>query len=46
MNDGWFYLADAACIVALMVAAALLIRAYNLSTMRPAPRLFDREEVQ
>ena len=46
VNDGWFYLADAACIVALMVAAALLIRAYNLSTMRPAPRLFDREEVQ
>ena len=32
--------------LALMGAAALLIRAYNVSTMRPAPRLFDREEVQ
>lgn len=46
VNDGWFYLADGLCIVGLIFASVLMIRAYNVSTMRPAPKLFDREEVQ
>lgn len=45
VNDGWYYLGDAVCIVGLIVAAVSMIRVFNLGTTRPLPKLFDREEV-
>lgn len=45
VNDGWYYLGDAVCIVGLIVAAISMIRVFNLGTTRPLPKLFDREEV-
>ena len=46
VNDGWYYLGDAICILGLIVAAIGMIRTYNTSTTRPLPKLFDREEVR
>jgi hypothetical protein len=37
---------DAACILILIIAAAIMLQVYNISTTRPLPRLFDRKEVQ
>ena len=45
VNDGWYYIGDAVCIVGLAVSAIGMLRTYNMSTMRPLPKLFDREEV-
>lgn len=45
VNDGWYYIGDAMCIVGLVVAAVGMLRTYNLSTTRPLPKLFDRAEV-
>ena len=45
VNDAWYYMGDAACILILIIAAAVMLRIYNTSTTRPLPRLFDREEV-
>ena len=46
VNDGWYYIGDAICIVGLVLASIFMLRMYNLSTTRPLPKLFDREEVQ
>lgn len=45
VNDGWYYIGDAVCIVGLAVSAVGMLRTYNVSTTRPLPKLFDREEV-
>ena len=45
VNDGWYYIGDAICIIGLVVAAVCMLRVYNLGTTRPLPKLFDREEV-
>lgn len=45
VNDGWYYLGDAICIIGLMISAIGMIRTYNTSTTRPLPKLFDRTEV-
>lgn len=46
VNDIWYYMGDAVCILILLIAAALMLQTYNISTTRPLPRLFDREEVR
>lgn len=46
VDDLWYYLGDIVCIVGLIVSSLALLRVYNLSTTRPLPKLFDREEVQ
>ena len=46
VNDAWYYMGDAACILILIIAAAIMLQVYNISTTRPLPRLFDRKEVQ
>ncbi len=46
INDGYYYLGDAICIVGLVAASVEMIRIYNRATTRPLPKLFDREEVQ
>ena len=45
VNDGWYYIGDGACILALLLASLGMIRAYNLQTTRPLPKLFGRKEV-
>ena len=45
VDDLWYYAGDALCIVGLLVASVGMMRAYNLATTRPLPKLFDREEV-
>ena len=45
VNDGWYYLGDAVCILGLVISAIGMIRTYNTSTTRPLPKLFDRTEV-
>lgn len=45
VNDGIYYMGDAICILGLVIAAACMIHAYNVSTTHPLPKLFDREEV-
>ncbi|MDO4538284.1 MAG: hypothetical protein Q4B54_09000 [Coriobacteriales bacterium] len=45
VNDGWYYLGDALCIVGLMITSVAMIRLYNLGTTHPLPKLFDRTEV-
>ncbi|MBR2728311.1 MAG: hypothetical protein IKD92_00185, partial [Lachnospiraceae bacterium] len=46
VNDIWYYMGDAVCILILLIAAVLMLQTYNISTTRPLPRLFDREEVR
>lgn len=46
VNDGYYYIGDAVCIVGLIATAVEMIRIYNRATTRPLPKLFDREEVQ
>lgn len=46
VNDLWYYLGDAACILILILASVVMTRVYNIGTTRPLPRLFDREEVR
>ena len=46
VNDVWYYLGDAACILILIIASVIMLQVYNIGTTRPLPRLFDREEVQ
>ena len=46
VNDGFYYVGDAICIVGLVLASIFMLRMYNLSTTRPLPKLFDRKEVQ
>lgn len=46
VNDVWYYMGDAVCILILIIASALMLQTYNISTTRPLPRLFDREEVR
>lgn len=45
VNDGWYYLGDALCIVGLVASAVGMLLIYNRATTRPVPKLFDREEV-
>lgn len=45
VNDLWYYAGDALCIAGLVVSSFGMLRMYNVSTTRPLPRLFDREEV-
>lgn len=45
VNDGWYYIGDAICILGLLLAAIWMLLAYNRSTTRPLPKLFDRTEV-
>ena len=45
VGDYWYYLGDAVCILILIAASAIMLQVYNISTTRPLPRLFDREEV-
>ncbi|MBO7675411.1 MAG: hypothetical protein J6S63_10455 [Atopobiaceae bacterium] len=45
VNDAWYYLGVALCIVGLVVSSVAMLKVYNLATTRPLPRLFDREEV-
>ncbi|MBR3224956.1 MAG: zinc ribbon domain-containing protein [Atopobiaceae bacterium] len=46
VNDGWYYLGDALCIVGLVIAAVAMMITYNRATTRPAPKLFNRTEVE
>lgn len=46
VNDFWYYLGDAVCILILIAASVFMLQLYNIGTTRPLPRLFDREEVQ
>ena len=46
VNDFWYYLGDAACILILTVSSVFMLQVYNIGTTRPLPHLFDREEVQ
>ena len=46
VNDGWYYLGDALCIVGLVVAAVAMMITYNRGTTHPLPKLFDRAEVE
>ena len=46
VNDVWYYLGDAACILILILASAFMTQVYNIGTTRPLPKLFDREEVR
>ena len=45
VNDGWYYIGDAVCILGLVLTSVTMIRLYNLGTTRPLPKLFDRTEV-
>ena len=45
VEDLWYYLGDALCILLLLVASVGMMQVYNLGTMRPLPKLFDRSEV-
>ena len=45
VNDLWYYLGDAVCIIGLVLSAIGMLRVYNISTTRPLPKLFDRGEV-
>lgn len=45
VNDLWYYVGDIVCIAGLIGSSIALLRVYNLSTTRPLPKLFDREEV-
>lgn len=45
VDDAWYYLGDALCIVGLVAAAVGMLLIYNQATTRPVPKLFDREEV-
>lgn len=45
VQDYWYYVGDAVCIVMLVLASVGMIRTYNVGTTRPLPRLFDRNEV-
>lgn len=44
VNDAWYYLGDAACILILILASVSMTRLYNIGTTRPLPKLFDRKE--
>lgn len=46
VNDGWYYIGDAVCIAGLIAASVGMIRAYNVGTTRPLPKLFDRKDVE
>ena len=46
VNDAWYYLGDAVCILILIIAGTIMLQVYNISTTRPLPKLFDRKEVQ
>ena len=46
VNDIWYYLGDAACILILIAASFQMLEVYNIGTMRPLPKLFDRKEVK
>lgn len=46
VNDGWYYLGDAVCILGLVASSVGMLRMYNVSTTRPLPKLFDRAEVE
>ena len=45
-SDLWYYLGDAVCILILVLASVFMMRVYNIGTMRPLPKLFDRKEVR
>ena len=46
VNDAWYYMGDAVCILILIIASTIMLQIYNISTTRPLPKLFDRKEVQ
>ena len=46
VSDLWYYLGDAVCILILVLASVVMMRVYNIGTMRPLPKLFDRKEVR
>ena len=46
VDDVWYYAGDVICILGLLAASVGMMRAYNLATTRPLPKLFDREEVE
>ena len=46
VDDLWYYLGDAVCILILVLASVLMMRVYNIGTTRPLPKLFGRQEVQ
>jgi len=46
VDDVWYYAGDVLCILGLIVTSVGMIRAFNTSTTRPLPKLFDREEVE
>ena len=46
VNDLWYYLGDAICILLLILASTIMLNVYNIGTTRPLPRLFDRKEVR
>lgn len=46
VNDVWYYLGDALCIIGLVAAAVAMMITYNRGTTRPLPKLFDRAEVE
>lgn len=46
VNDGWYYLGDAVCILGLVASSVGMLKMYNVSTTRPLPKLFDRAEVE
>lgn len=45
VNDAWYYLGDALCILILVLASVSMTNVYNIGTTRPLPKLFDRNEV-
>ena len=45
VNDLWYYLGDAVCILGLIFASVWILQTYNVGTTRPMPKLFDRKEV-
>ncbi len=44
VDDIWYYLGDALCILFLIAASVVMIRVYNIGTTRPLPKLFGRNE--
>ena len=44
VDDIWYYLGDAVCILILIGVSAIMIRVYNIGTTRPLPKLFGRNE--
>ena len=44
-DDIWYYVGALVCIAGLIASSVAMLRLYNLSTTRPLPKLFDREEV-